>query len=354
MKTEFSVEIDGITRTEWCAVLDQFDDASIYQSWSYGSVRWGEKSLSHLVLREQDQIVAAAQLRILSPASLQFGIAYLRWGPLLLRRGAIEELRVARAMAEQLRLEYVRKRKLYLEVLPNAFQNTSRAEVFRDAFQSYQPTKSVANSSYRTFVLDLLEPLETIRRGLDKKWRNQLGAAERAQLTIVRDKSDEQYQMFCNLYDQMWARKKFATTVSTEEFGRIQNDLQEKDRMQVFIASINGSAAAGLVLSAMGNTGIYLLGATNEEGMKCKAAYALQWAAIQWLKLNGFRHYDLGGTDPAANPGVHHFKSGISGRDLSHMMPLTACESALSAAAVRTGNVLRGGLRSLRQRVTHA
>jgi lipid II:glycine glycyltransferase (peptidoglycan interpeptide bridge formation enzyme) len=35
---------------------------------------------------------------------------------------------------------------------------------------------------------------------------------------------------------------------------------------------------------SIGDTGVYLFGATNDEGMKNKGSYLLQWKAIQWMK----------------------------------------------------------------------
>lgn len=48
----YDVEIDQVEKTEWSKLVQRFDDATIYQTWSYGLVRWGEKNLSHLVLKK--------------------------------------------------------------------------------------------------------------------------------------------------------------------------------------------------------------------------------------------------------------------------------------------------------------
>ena len=76
------VKIDGQTAEAWDGILAQFDDASIYQTWAYGAVRWGCNNLSHLILQRGDSILAAAQLRIVRVPFLPGGIAYVRWGPL--------------------------------------------------------------------------------------------------------------------------------------------------------------------------------------------------------------------------------------------------------------------------------
>src|SRR5579864_833076 len=75
---EFHSEVDNVTETEWCALMDGFDDANIYQTWAYGAVRWGGDNLSHLVLKCSGEVVAMAQPRIIRPAHLSAGVAYLR------------------------------------------------------------------------------------------------------------------------------------------------------------------------------------------------------------------------------------------------------------------------------------
>ena len=108
---------------------------------------------------------------------------------------------------------------------------------------------------------------------------------------------------------------------------------------------------AGLVCSAIGESAIYLLGATNESGLKVKASYLLQWNMIQLLKEGRIRFYDLGGIDPVANPGVYHFKSGFSGVDVSHITPVSVCDNPVSAGMVKTGQFLRRRLRSVQRRL---
>src|ERR1041385_3162014 len=60
----FTVSLDDVSEAEWNELLPRFADANIYQTWAYGAVCWGEKQLSHLLLRRDAEVVAAAQLRI--------------------------------------------------------------------------------------------------------------------------------------------------------------------------------------------------------------------------------------------------------------------------------------------------
>jgi lipid II:glycine glycyltransferase (peptidoglycan interpeptide bridge formation enzyme) len=339
-----TVEVDRVTETEWSELMASFDDANIYQTWSYGAVRWQEKNLSHLILKRSGKTVAMAQLRILRPGSLRFGIAYLRWGPMCQQREREIDPEIVQGMAEALRKEYVEKRGLHLEILPNAFSGSERAQTFQSAFRRFDAKPGIGTEKYRTLVIDLSPSLADLRKALDKKWRNQLNVAERAPLTISKAGSED-YGRFRALYDEMWQRKKFDTSVSVEEFGHIEERLPSAQKMYVWICEHAGKPVAGIVVSALGESAIYLLGATNDEGMKVKASYRLQWAMIEWLKERGTRFYDLGGIDPESNPGVYHFKSGFSGVDVCHISSFSACDNPISAAMVKTGQILRSGWR---------
>jgi len=347
----WQVEVDRATPTEWSLMLDLFYDANLYQTWSYGAVRWGRKNLSHLVLKRNGEVLGIAQLRIVRPTRFNFGMAYLRWGPLCHRRGreldSEAALRVARALQE----EYVCKRGLLLQILPNVFAGSPRAALFQSGFSKFTQEPRTSANVYRTFVLDLAPPIEELRRNLDKKWRNQLTRSEKNGLKIIAGNGTDEYRTFCRMYHQMWERKAFDTTVDVEEFGRIQGDLPDAHRMRILICEQDGLPVAGLVASAMGDSAIYVLGATSDDGLNAKGAYLLQWALIQWLKENGIKWYDLGGIDPEGNPGVYSFKRGLSGTDVYQLTPLVACNSVVSSAVVRASLAAKrvvGSLATLR------
>lgn len=351
---DFRVEVDGVSESSWSELLDQFDDANVYQTWAFGVLRWEEKNLSHLILKRGSDVVAMAQLRILQPAKLRFGIAYLRWGPICHRSGRELDPSVVCAMAKALRDEYVTRRGLYLEVLPNAFCGSPRAEAFQLAFSGFSNGASISKEQYRTFVLDLSPSLEVLRKNLDKKWRNQLNAASRNNLEVIEASDNEHYEEFRALYCQMRQRKQFDSDVDVDTFYRIHQRLRESHRFSILICRHQKKPVAALVCSALGESAIYLLGATNEEGMKVKGSYLLQWAAIESMKKKGIRFYDLGGIDPVGNPGVHHFKSGLSGTDVSHLAPLIACDNGFSFGMVKLGQFVRQGVRDVRQRAVRS
>ncbi|MDE3178551.1 MAG: peptidoglycan bridge formation glycyltransferase FemA/FemB family protein [Acidobacteriota bacterium] len=341
----WQVEVDRSTPAEWSQLLDQFNDANFYQTWSYGGVRWGDRNLSHLVLKQDGEVRGMAQLKIIRPTRLKFGMAYLRWGPLFERRGQPLDPTVAVNLARALQEEYIDRRKLFLRVAPNAFLGSQRAEVIDSAFSKFTPEPPTENNVDRTLVLDLAPSLNELRKRLDKKWRNQLSSSEKKALKVFSGNESDIFRTFCLIYKQMRERKSFETTVDIEEFGRIQADLPEQHRMRVMICADKGMPIAGIVVSAMGDSAIYLLGATGDQGLNSKGAYLLQWTIIKWLKDRGVRWYDLGGIDPTRNPGVFHFKRGLSGAEAYRVIPLVACTNAASSAMVRAGLALQRVIR---------
>jgi lipid II:glycine glycyltransferase (peptidoglycan interpeptide bridge formation enzyme) len=340
------IKVDSSTPAAWSNMLHCFADANIYQSWAYGATRWGAKSLSHLVITQDGEVKAMAQVRIMRPTPFKVGVAYLRWGPLFHRKGHEADGDALVSMARALREEYVVRRGLVLEIVPNAFVESARAQLFQSAFTGFEPEQASSANIYRTCVLDLAPAVEQLRANLDKKWRNQVVRSEKNGLKVIAGTSAEAYGRFCQMYREMQKRKAFASTVDVEEFGRIQESLPEKLRMQTLLCEQDGVAVAGLIASAMGDSAIYLLGATSDQGLTAKGGYLLQWTLIEWLKKSGVRWYDLGGIDPEGNPGVYHFKKGLSGAEASHIRPLVAHNDAISYALFRVIMASRSAVRS--------
>lgn len=330
--SEYQTEVDQVDSKLWSDSLELFQDANIYQTWPYGAVRWGCKALSHLILKRDGKIVAMAQLRIMRSCPLNAGMAHLRWGPVCHARAAELNPEIVGRMAEALYEEYVRKRGLFLRIMPNAFIGTHRAAAFQAAFAQFKSERFRPGDSYRTLVLNLDPPLDELRRQLDQKWRNQLNRAEKNRLTIAEGEGVDEFSVFIRIYDEMWKRKQFIQSSDINDFAQMQQGLTGDQRLRVFIAEREGVPVAGVVVTAIGDSGIYLSGATSDGGMKTKGAYLLQWRAIQWLKERGVRHYNLGGINPEKNPGVYHFKHGFSGRDVLYMEPMVACDRFMSRA----------------------
>ena len=313
MKAGYTAEIDTIDKAEWHKIIGQFSDANIYQTWSYDAIRCGEKNISHLVLRSKDKIIAVAQARIVCVPVIGLGAAYVRWGPLWQLRNQPADPTVFRLAVRALRNEYVCRRGLILRIFPELYDNTPNLcrDILLEEGYAYAPKKG----RLRTLIFDISPSIEDLRKKLHQKWRNCLNRAERNELEVIEGTDDSLFVDFIGIYQDLLQRKKFKEPNDINEFRMIQRELPTDFKMRIFLCRSNGLSTTGAICTAIGTTGVYLFGATNDQGMANKGSYLVQWKVIQWMKNSGCRYYNLNGINPINNPGTYHFKAGLSGKD---------------------------------------
>lgn len=351
----YSVEVDTIDEPAWCRVLEQFDDANIYQTWSYDEVRCGRDKISHLLLRENGNIAAIAQARLVTVPLIKAGIAYVRWGPLWRRHGGKPNPEIFGQAIRALRNEYADRRGLVLRLYPSVF-DSEQSCVLPILKQEGFSLCSTEKSS-RTLILDLSKSLDGVRTGTRPHWQRELKVAEKQKLQILEGSEDELFEMFVVMYKEMVARKQFDEPNDIHEFLEIQRKLPEKFKMRVMLCRSSDGICAGLIAHVIGGTAIYLFGATSNVGMKSRGSYLLQWKLIEWLKDNHIASYDLNGIDPAGNPGTYKFKAdlcGNNGKDIHFLGRFDTCTSMLSQACVACGDALRGIHVAVKKKLTNS
>lgn len=309
----YVAEVDQYDTKEWFDILKQFDDANLYQTCSYDKVRNRWTSISNLVLRYRGAIVAVAQARIIKIPLMKFGIAYVRWGPLWKLHGKRNGLEIFSQAIRALRNEYSCRRGFVLRIYP-AIYNDNPLD-FSSCFISEGFSRIKRIEPERTLIVGLDPPIETLRAGLKQKWRNGLNRAERNELEILEGHEDGLFEKFIAIYDDMLDRKAFKESNDINRFRLIQKDLPDDFKMKIYLCRFRGELCAGAIFSAMGDTGVYLFGATNTHCMKSNGSYLIQWKFMEWLKENKFSYYDLNGINPESNPGTFRFKRGLCGRN---------------------------------------
>jgi lipid II:glycine glycyltransferase (peptidoglycan interpeptide bridge formation enzyme) len=309
----YKADVDSANRDAWNEVLSSFEDSSLYQTWDYNEIRSGLGNISNIVLKKNDSVISAAQVRIFRFPIINIGIAYVYWGPLWHPTNFKAEKTFFSQAIRALRNEYVCKRGLALRIFPVLFNHES--EHFLSILREEDYSLHKKGKRSRTLLLSLTPSIDELRKGLEQKWRNCLNRAERNSLEIIEGQSDELFEKFKTIYRQMLARKQFIESNDIDEFSAIQKKLQETQKMKIMLCKFEGKIAAGAIFSAIGKTGIYIFGATNENGMKSNGSYLLQWKFIEWLKQNGYILYDLNGINPEKNPGTYRFKAGLCGKN---------------------------------------
>ena len=329
LSSGYTVEIDNAGKGSWNNVIERFNDASIYQAWSYEAMKSGEKNLSHLVLKRDGAIVAAAQVRITRLPMTRIGAAYVRWGPMWQLRGSEPDLEVFEQALRALRNEYACRRGLVVRILPALFNDQS--EHFKPVLERVEFMQPSHENPQRTLLVNLKPSIEDLRKGLHEKWRYNLKKAEKNNLKVVEGFDDDLFRLCIDIYKETHGRKKFMETSDVHQFRKIQHDLPDRFKMRLLVAFADDKPAAGVICSGIGDMGTFLFGGTSDAGLRTYGSYLLQWKALTWLKEQGATWYNLAGINPVKNPGTHRFKAGLcgkNGKDVFFVGAYDACDSA--------------------------
>jgi lipid II:glycine glycyltransferase (peptidoglycan interpeptide bridge formation enzyme) len=337
----YSIEVDTVNKITWHEIINNFSDANIFQTWSHDEIRFGRKRISHLILKKDGQIVAAAQVRIVKIPFTAIGIAYVFWGPLWKLKESDVNTDIFTQAIRALKSEYAQRRGLLLRINPLLFNDES--DVFLPILKNEGFALLQKETPSRTLLVNLSPDLDILRKGLDQKWRNCLNRAMKNDLELLEGDSDEMFAMFIGLYEELIERKKFDESIDINEFRLMQKDLPAEHKMRIILCRFEGNVCVGAVFSSIGNTGLYLFGATNQAGMKSNGSYLIQWKYMEWLKQHRFDCYNLHGINPVTNPGTYKFKAGLcgkNGKDVYFLGKFDFCENKLCEIAIKSGETL--------------
>jgi lipid II:glycine glycyltransferase (peptidoglycan interpeptide bridge formation enzyme) len=344
LASAYRYEADCVSEQEWCALLDRFDDANIYQTWSHAAVISGGRNLSHVVVKKDDEVIAIVQARVAKVPWLRVGIAYIRWGPLWRRTGEETTTAHFRQALRAIRKEYVQNRGLVLRIFPIVIDD---ADASFSAILQEEGFSARRESRGRTILMDLSPDLDELREGMRAHWKRELKVAEKSKCEIVEGPNDELFGEFITIYKEMVSRKKFVEPNDIHQFREIQSRLPAKLKMTVMLAKSNGAICAGLICSAIGDTAVYLFGATSNTGTKSRGSYLLHWKLLDELKQGNVKTYNLNGINPINNPGTYKFKNdlaGDNGKDVYYAGRFEAHAGSLSRWAVDLADRARAGV----------
>jgi len=320
MAPQFQLTVSDYDNPEWSAIQRSFSDANIYQSWGFEAAREPFSHVVRVVLRRNDRLAAAAQVRLLYAVPRCLGVGYVFWGPTWRIPGqaedadVFEDAHVLREMLRALRSEFVVNRRLVLRIFPRILDDAGAPRLIR-AFEDEGFTRNPSLPAKRTLLIDLNPPLPNLRAGLDNRWRHHLKRAEAAGLTIVEGSGDELFTSFLPLYRELLQQKSLDVPNDFGQFRRMQKLLPHEHKLRLFLAQKDGRVCAGSIGAAVGNTGMTFFRAATAEGKELNAPYLVHWRMLEWIKSRGCQWYDLNGINPGQNPGVYKYKRGLCGRN---------------------------------------
>jgi hypothetical protein len=301
----YRIEVDGVSGREWNAILCGFDDVH-YEQADYG----GHGNASRLVVRQDGEVVAGAQVAIYALPGLGRGLALVRFGPFWRRREQPACVEVYQRTIAAMIEEYCERRghNLVMRPRPNPdFYAVESHELRKAGFAIRRPLPAPAR-----YIADLSLDDAAMLDNFDQKWRYNLRQALKNDFDIRLCDTAQEVAVFRRLHDEMTVRKSLDSAArgmidGLEELARLPHPIQ----MHVVLVRHEGRAIAGATVGILGDTALYVLGATDHTALKLKAGYAMQWWIMRWLHSQNVRWYELGGT---GDTGIRQFKKGLIGK----------------------------------------
>ena len=178
-----------------------------------------------------------------------------------------------------------------------------------------------------TVILDLTQPIESLKLKMKAKWRYNAGLAIKKGVKVklsgvqnidtfyklleITSSRDGLFIHEINYYKTIFECLS-KTILSIPEIFKTKIDLR------LYIAEFEENPLACIIILLWKKEAIYLYGASSNENRNLMASYALQMKAIEDAKEFGCETYDLFGIPPEDNPsnpmsGLYLFKTGFGG-----------------------------------------
>ncbi len=281
--------------------------SSLQQSWAYGQALQSLNVRIHrAVVVDEGQAVGLAQFmvrRIAGYISLASCTRGPVWHPELAVAGRAQALRLLK------------------KGLP---ERPLRATVFSPEMPAGPEAQAQMHgmwrvmTGYSTLMLDLTQPLEALRAGLDGKWRNRLVRAEAD--TVLSTRVEPNLPEARRLLErEMQQRKQRRFQGLPTDFvpAYIEAAPSREQGFAVSYAQSRKETQAAMLFLIHGSTATYHIGWSSDAGRQANAHNLLMWRAIEHLRKLGLRRLDLGGANSRALPGITRFKLGTGGQVLT-------------------------------------
>ena len=285
--------------TEEDAVWDDFvanhPHGSILQTtnWARLKNRFGWSS-ERVWLKREGSLVAGAQILYRSAALGIFKIGYIPHGPLL-DWGNDEQISVLFGQIDE---SAYKNGAGIAKMEPLLWQNEVTAERWEDICHknSLIMTEDTIQPP-RTVIVDLRPSEDEILAAMKQKTRYNIRLSARKDV-IVREGTGSDLNTFADLMQITGQRDSFGT--HSPEYYASMYSLFAPDNAVLLIAEYEGKPLAAAMITALGETAVYLYGASSNEERNRMPAYAVQWAAMRWARERGCTRYDLWGVPDAS------------------------------------------------------
>ena len=322
-----SFEIRDCEPCEWNAFLAKTRGGSYAQTslWALAKLAAGYWA-RRFTLKNGHGIAGGAQL-LIRHLPLMGAVGYVPLGPVI----GEDHPELADATIAHLKSLALELGIIYLAVQPpqehQTFTSRSRSLGFLPCFVNLAPTASV--------VIDLSKSQDELLAKMRRTTRYNVRYSQRKGVT-VREGYEADLDTFHNLLLSTARRQGNFKPLDREYLQELWRLFSPSGHLKMFLAEYEGQVLSAGLLMNFGDTSIYWKGCWSGEHSGKHPNEAVQWAAIQWAKSQGYRYYDFGGiprplaksalrgeaVDDTVNNSVASYKLGYGGQVVLFPEPL--------------------------------
>lgn len=296
------------------------------------SFEWGEfrKKTGLSVIRqgifEDKKLLSGFQLTIHPLPRLPFTIGYLPKSTQL-PKIAFEELSKIGRKYNSIFIQ-LEPGIIYKKFLPQQEQ----VETYEDVKTQWNKLKKdfpIVPSAHplftkNTFALDITQSEKQLLSSFHPKTRYNIRVAQKHEVEIVQDNSDEAFQAYLDLTEETTKRQGFYAHSRTyhelmwETLKSTDTPFQNRLSARLLLAKHRKKIITAWMLFLFHDTLYYPYGASSREYKETMASNLVMWEAIKFGKKHGAKTFDLWGslgtTPNASDPwyGFHRFKQGYN------------------------------------------
>lgn len=305
---------DCLSRDEWDKYVKSHTEANFLQSWDFYEFHKARgKKVVRRVAEENGKIVAA-YAGVVETAKRGTYMA-IAGGPIL----DWTDKKLVKAVFSDIKEEGKKQNVVFVRVRPQ-LELSDRSLKLMNTF-GLKPAPMYLSVEYAG-ILDLKKTEPEILANASQGFRRKLRKAEKNDIEITTDASDESIREFCKLEKKHAERQKyvaFSESFLTKQF----EAFRKNDEVLIYTAKKDGEILAQNFMIFYGPEASYHYGVSSELGTKYSAAPLLHMAAMKEARERGCIRYNLWGivgTDETSHRfyGVSEFKRSFGCEELKY------------------------------------
>lgn len=278
--------IDATSREEWDKYITSHEEANFLQSWDFYEfhILRGKKVVRRLVIEDEKIIGAYAGVVETAKRGTYMAIA---GGPII----DWKNKKLVKAIFDDIREEGKKYHCVFVRVRPQLELSDKSLALMREMGLKKAP---MYLSVEYAGVLDLNKSEEEILAGASQGFRRKLRKAEKNDIEITADTTNESIDAFCKLEKKHAERQKYVAF--SESFLKKQFEaFAANGEVLIYTARKDGEILAQNFMIFYGPEASYHYGVSSELGTKYSAAPLLHMEAMREARKRGIIRYNLWG-----------------------------------------------------------